>query len=183
MKALGLVLCLMLFAFASCTKEDVVMPDTRMQPDQEVLVRKAPKPVPLKVHFYTVLNEEGMPGDPNGWVGGQATHFGNLQVENSPYWYMGPPEPSGNPDFPLMVGIFNVLTAANGDVAVAIGHLQLNPMNGLFIGHMEIVPHDLNTGKFVAAEGYAEITVDNPGTNNPETGQSEWEAEGEILFQ
>jgi hypothetical protein len=127
-----------------------------------------------------------MPGEPNGWLEGTATHFGKLQSPNSPFWYLGPPTPQPNPvnpDYPMRFSIFNHLTAANGDLAVAIGHLDLNPDLGTFIGHFDVIDNGYNTGKFIGVSGYAEITADNPGYNDPVTGLAYWEAEGEITFQ
>ena len=142
--------------------------------------------LPLKVHFNATPNPNHVPGQPNGWLGGQATHFGNLQSANSPFWYLGPPTPlpvPDHPDYPVRVPIFNHLTAANGDLAVAIGYLDLNPAMGTFIGHFDVMDNGNNTGRFVGVSGYADISPDDPGYIDPDTGISYWEAEGEITFQ
>ena len=143
-------------------------------------------PLPLMVNFNATPNPDYMPGQPNGWLGGQATHFGNLQSANSPFWYLGPPTPlpvPDHPDYPVRVPIFNHLTAANGDLAVAIGYLDLNPAIGTFIGHFDVIDNGNNTGRFVGVSGYADISPDNPGYIDQNTGISYWEAEGEITFQ
>lgn len=185
MKVLKLVFLAGLLVITSCQKETII-PLEETGFSQSLETRAANVALPVKVHFFADYNDNWSPGQPNGWIGGQATHFGNLQQDASPFWYLGDPVLEADPDdpnFPWKVGIFNYLTAANGDRTAAIGYLNLNMEDGTFIGHFNMFDDDTNTGRFIGVEGYTNITADNPGYTDPATGLSYWEAEGELIFQ
>jgi len=176
--------------FTNCEK-DSYLPnsDEEFAPSLKAISKEAHHALPFKVQFSAIYNPDWIPGDPsipNGWLSGQATYFGNLQMENSPFWYLSEPTPLPTPDdpnYPVRVQIFNYLTAANGDRAMAVGYLDINPTLGTFIGHFDVYDDGTNSGRFVGVTGYTNITADNPGYTDPNSGNSYWEAEGEITFQ
>ena len=177
MRVLLVFLLAAVIVVTGCEKSDLTVAG-----DEALVTERAAHTVPLKCAFHTIPNEEQEMGAPNGWLAGHATHMGNLQWESSPYWYTAPPEFSGNPDYPLRVFIFNFLAAANGDISSWAGHLDVNPETGMFIGHLDLVPHEMNSGRFEGATGYANISEDDPGFTDPETGVGTWDAAGEITF-
>jgi len=178
-----MVLMMMLVA---CNKDQFV------QDEQPLTLKKAKVPVPLKADFCFTPNMEGafdVNGFPNpdvvmliegldptqptsylprsGWLSGNATHSGKLQMMKSQMTAVS--AYFDNVNMKVVWVTTGMNTAANGDYYYYDATSYSNPQDGSFTG--EVVMRD-GIGKFKGMEGLAQMV--GQGTC--------WHAEGTMIY-
>lgn len=174
MKTLIPFFVFMMIMLVACNKDRFIQ-------DEQLVLKKANVPVPLKADFCMTPNMnlppvliEGLPANLStsylpggGWLSGNSTHTGVVQMTESAMTSV-----SAHFDFQNMKivwGITGKVTAANSDYYYYDATLNINPQDKSFTG--EVNMRD-GVGKFDGATGTVEMV-----------GQGMcWHAEGTMIF-
>lgn len=174
MKTLISFFVILLMMLVACTQDQFVQ-------DEDLMLKKAKVPVPLKADFCFTPNMDappmlivGLPADqptsylPSaGWLSGHATHSGELQMMESPMTAV-----SAHFDFVNMRVVWVTTgknTAANGDYYYYDATSYSNPIDGSFTGDVSMRD---GIGKFKGMTGTVQMV--GQGTC--------WHAEGTMIY-
>ena len=153
MKALKYFFVLAVILIAGCGKDDVMLEGNRGRGRDNVEVKRANVPIPIKVDCWAVYHDH-LPG--RLIVGGTGSHFGKINPEESFYQFTGmEPDLDEDDEECMRLWGFGKMVGANGD-GMEFTFVTYQYADRSFTSKGIITP-GTGTGKFKGTTGSFEV--------------------------